>query len=172
MTKTRQIQKKSVSAGGRPRKFSGTSRPVTVTLPEETLEHLSSIDHDRAKAIVKAVGWAVAGEADRKPVEIIHVDEDKAIIVVGPSKLLREIPFLSLIEIAPKRFLLVIPSGTAVEVLEVALMDALSTISNKESYEGRLLLELQRCLAKQRRGQRVSKAELLLIDTSEDEKHF
>ena len=33
---------------------------------------------------------------------------------------LKRIPFLKLIEIAPARYLLTIPSGTAVESLEVA----------------------------------------------------
>jgi len=38
---------------GRPRKFQEASRPVTVTLPQRTLELLSTFDEDRGRAIVK-----------------------------------------------------------------------------------------------------------------------
>lgn len=167
MALPRQNRNRPKSAGGRPRKFSGSSRPVTVTLPDETLERLATINDDRAKAIVKAVDWAVADSDRRSPVELIEVADNQAIIVVGPSKLLRKISFLKLIEIAPKRFLLVLPTGTAVEALEVAVLDALNSLNGAKNHEARLLTDLQRCLAKQRRGQRMSKAELLLIDCTD-----
>src|SRR4029079_11482540 len=37
---------------GRPRKFAQPSRPVTVTLPEDTLTRLGTIDADLGRAIV------------------------------------------------------------------------------------------------------------------------
>ena len=45
------------------------------------------------------------------------------IILVGVSRCLRQIPWLRLVEVAPARFLLSIPSGTPVELLEIALDD-------------------------------------------------
>ena len=51
----------------------------------------------------------------------------KSLIVVGPSKALRSIPWLRLIEITPARFLLTIPSGTSIEALEVALRDLVTS---------------------------------------------
>ena len=49
----------------------------------------------------------------------------KSLIVVGPSKALRKIPWLKLIEIARARYLVTVPSGTPIEVVEVALRDLL-----------------------------------------------
>ena len=45
---------------GRPPKFRCARRPITVTLPEDTLARLASIDADRARAIAKATDAALA----------------------------------------------------------------------------------------------------------------
>src|SRR5450759_23990 len=110
------------NAGGRPPKFSVPRRPVTVTLPERTLSQLAAIDTDKARAIVKATD-AVRGYGDSRfrTVELVEMAPGKSLIVVSPSQALKRIPFLKLIEIAPARHLLTIPSGTAIESLEVAL---------------------------------------------------
>jgi hypothetical protein len=159
-----------VNPGGRPRKFSESSRPVTLTLPERTLSQLESLDSDRARAIVKATDAALRSgpgkESDAK-VEVVKVDGQKGIILVGPSRYLKKIPFLNLIEIAPTRFLLVIPTGTSIESLEVAVMELVQEIPEQDQYELSLLKELSRCLAHQRRNKNVSKAELLLVDVAE-----
>ena len=55
--------------GGRPRKFPGPSRVVTLTLPRTTIDQLSDIHEDRATAIVKAAEFAgFSGWADRHDV--------------------------------------------------------------------------------------------------------
>jgi len=153
------------SKGGRPKKFCEASRPVTVTLPERTLRQLSSINEDRAQAIAMATE-IVAGVAthSKKPVEVVEVSKGKAIIIVGPSKMLRKIPWLHLVEIAPARFLLSIPTGTPVESLEVAIMDLLEDVPAEESEERALLEELRKCMSHQRRGETMSKGELLFIN--------
>lgn len=152
-------------AGGRPKKFNESSRPVTVTLPERTLRQLCNINDDRAQAIVKAVD-IVAGSATHplQPVELVEVTPGKAIIVIGSSKMLRKIPWLRMIEITPVRYLLSLPSGTPIESLEVAIMDLLETLS-PEAKEDRVLLEtLRNCITHQRRGKMISKGELLFFD--------
>ena len=89
----------------------------------------------------------------------------KSLIVVGPSKALRSIPWLRLIEITPARFLLTIPSGTSIEALEVALRDLVShPESLKKERENTVLHELLELIGHQRRAQRLSKAEILIID--------
>jgi hypothetical protein len=150
---------------GRPKKFDEASRPVTVTLPERTLRQLCNISEDRAEGIVKAVD-IVAGSATHpiKPVELVEVTPGKAIIVVGPSKSLRKIAWLRMVEITPIRYLLSLPPGTSIESLEIAILDLLETLS-PEAHEDRVLLEaLRNCIAHQRRGQMISKGELLFID--------
>ena len=122
------------------------------------------MNRDRCRAIVKCVE-AVAGEGDRplKPVELIEVAPGKALIVVRPSKSLRRIKWLRLVEIAPARYLLVLPSGTQVEVLEVAIHDLLDDLDPKDD-EKVLLTELQSIIGYQRRRRSISKAELLFVE--------
>lgn len=122
------------------------------------------VNHDRSRAIVKCVE-AVAGEGDHpiKPVELIEVAPRKALIVVRPSKSLTQIKWLRLVEIAPARYLLVIPTGTQVEVLEVAIHDLLDDL-DPDSDERVLLTELQNILGYQRRRRSISKAELIFVD--------
>ena len=159
---TQSTKKKNV--GGRPPKFPELRRPITVTLPERILQKLEAVNHDRSRAIVKCVE-AVAGEGDRpfKPVELIEVAPGKALIVVRPSKSLTQIKWLRLVEIAPARYLLVLPSGTQVEVLEVAIHDLLDDL-DPSSDERDLLAELQKIIGYQRRRRSISRAELLFVD--------
>lgn len=150
---------------GRPRKFAEASRPVTVTLPHRTLQLLRSVHHDRAQAIATVTDWATREDRDAF-VDIVEVQGSQAVIVVGPSRCLTGIPWLRLVEIAPARFLLVIPSGTAIETLEVAVLDLLDSLSDDDEYERALLTKLRDVLTSQRRTERVSKAEILLLDRS------
>jgi len=154
----------NLNLGGRPKKFSGPSRSVTVTLPETTLKMLNSIDNDRAIAIAKATEWiSNTGSTNRKPVELVEVEKGSAVILVAPSKYLRSISFLKLLEISPARFLMVIPSGFAIDTLEVAIIDLLEELPENEKHERELLSELSKCLATQRRSNTISKEELLLV---------
>src|SRR5215470_15014935 len=87
---------------GRPPKFSESRRPITVTLPESTLARLATINPDRAQAIVKAVGTAGALDAkNQKQVELVEVAPGVGIILDGPSRYLKRIKGLRMVEIAP-----------------------------------------------------------------------
>lgn len=156
---------KTNKTSGRPPKFEEARRPVTVTLPERTLQQLAALNNDRARAIVKATTLAIGFESGERPlVDLVEVRPSEAIIVVGPSQRLGEIDWLRLVEIAPARHLLVIPTGTAIEQLEVAVGDLLERLTPDEKYEHELLTELHRVLRQRRRQQEVSKAEILLIN--------
>jgi hypothetical protein len=152
-------------AGGRPPKYCEPCQPITVTLPERILRDLHSINSDRSKAIVKCVETAIGKSGrDIKLVELIELTPGKALIVIGPSPSLQQIEWLRLIEIAPFRYLLVLPSGTAVEVLEVTIYDLLRDLDPNNS-ESLLLTELLNVLSHQRRGGKITKADLLFVDT-------
>ena len=84
--------------------------------------------------------------------------------MIGPSPSLQQIEWLRLIEIAPFRYLLVPPSGTAVDVLEVTIYDLLRDLDPNNS-ESLLLTELLNVLSHQRRGGKITKADLLFVDT-------
>lgn len=113
-------------AGGRPLKYDEPCRPVTVTLPERILRDLHSINPDRSRAIVTCVETLLGKDNRRfKPVELIELTPGKALIVVGPNSTLQQIEWLRLVEIAPLRYILVLPPGMAVEILEVTIQDLL-----------------------------------------------
>lgn len=152
--------------GGRPPKFDEPRRPITLTLPERTLRQLAAIDADRARAIVKVADAVVRKDTSRaKPVEIVEVAPGKGIILVGPSRCLREIPWLRLAEIAPTRYLLTITPGTAIESLEVALHDLVEELPAHEEHERSILEHLLALLRRLRRDEMISKAEMLFVRT-------
>jgi hypothetical protein len=152
---------------GRPPKFHEPRHPITMTLPERILEQLAEIDPDRSCAVVKVTEAVVgAGKERFKPVELVEMAPGKSLIVVGPSKVLRKIPGLKIIEIARTRYLLTIPSGTSIEALEVAMRDlSLNPEIQKNERENTILQDLLNLISYQRRTQRLSKAEILIIDT-------
>jgi hypothetical protein len=152
---------------GRPPKFPEHRRPITVTLPESTLAQLEAIDTDRARAIVKATRAAIeSGSSQRKPVELVEVAPGLNLIVVGPSQYLRKIKWLHLIEIAPLRFLLTMPSGTAIDSVELAIIDLLQLVNTSEIWERSLLEGLRGLMRDLRNAETVSTAELLFVGTN------
>ena len=151
---------------GRPPKFSEPRRPVTMTLPESTLARLAAINPDRAQAIVKAVGTAIPLDAKhQKQVELVQVAPGVGIILVGPSRYLKRIKWLRLVEIAPMRYLLTIPSGTAVDSLELAVVDLLENVKLLDEWERSILEQLRDLLRTLRVGDKLYKEELLFIHT-------
>jgi len=158
---------KTKHPGGRPPKFTEPRRPITVTLPERTLRQLESISDDRARAIVKAVDHLFAGEtSSEEQVDLQEVAPGRAVIRVRPSKALRRIPFLKLIEVAPARFLLTLPAGSAMESLEVAIMDLIEHVDVETQSELPMLQTLKKLIGQQRRRQKAFKAEIIVVDTN------
>lgn len=151
---------------GRPPKFRGPRRPVTVTLPESTLARLSSIDLDRARAIVKVTDAVIPAEARQQSlVDLVEVSPGLAVILVGPSPRLRKIEWLRLVEVAPLRFLLSIPTGTSIDSLELAVLDLLEDPTLDDDSERSLLIQLKDLIGGLRRRGQLSKGEMLFVDT-------
>lgn len=152
------------AARGRPPKFNESRRPITVTLPERTLQLLAAIDQDRARAIAKVADLATAANPPEAPlVQSVEVAPGCAVVTVAPSRWLRRIPWLNLIELTASRYLLAVPPDTPAERLEVAISDLLEAVPPEEPREAALLAELVGLLRARRRGGRVAKAEILLV---------
>jgi hypothetical protein len=151
------------SAGGRPPKFDEPRRPVTVTLPERTLARRAAVDDDRATAIVKLVDSTLPRLNGRSPVDVVEVAPGAAIILVGPSRSLRKIPWLKLAELSPGRHLLTVVPGTRIESLEIAILDLLENLPRSQHYERKILDELRQLIGSERRGQNISKFEMLYV---------
>ena len=160
--------KKSTSkknVGGRPRKFSEPSKPITVTLPDRILSMLTLADPDRAKAIAKVTEAYLKDGQEKPAVEVVNVGLGTGLIIIGPSSKLKSLPGLRLVEIAPARFIITIASGTPIETLEVSLSDLLDELTPDETTDREIIAELLRWIRTLRRGRNVSKAELLLVST-------
>lgn len=152
------------AAGGRPPKYSGPSRPITVTLPEKTLNALERIHHDRGQAIVKLADAATRRATGSPPmVEIVEMVANTGLLVVGPSKSLRRIPFLHLVEVAPARFLLALEPGHDFKSLELSLRDVLDEVPEEETEERELIRQLLEHITLVRKSERVRMAEILFV---------
>ena len=158
------MSKKKKHPGGRPRKFKEASHPVTVTLPERTLRLLESLDRDRARGIVRAVDMALPDHVPPQHlVEVATVAPGVGMLVVPPCKSLRKLKFVRMVEVAPSRFLLVVPTGMALSEVEVALTDLLDDVPASEARERAILSELHGLFRRLRRGDQMTKAEMLFV---------
>src|SRR5689334_778879 len=91
---------------GRPPKFGAPSRAVTLTLPEEVLAVLRSIDADLSRAIVRLAQPALARRPrDRPPAELIRFGR-RAVIVVTPTRSLEERTGIFLVPLTDGRALM------------------------------------------------------------------
>lgn len=155
----------SINKGGRPPKFAEPSRPVTVTLPISILEQLATIDGDRAKAIVKATSAALGREegSARPSVHELPINAEENLLVVADNRLLRQIPWLTLIEVAPGRHLLSLKAGMSLEKLEVTLGDFIDDPKDATPAELDQLRHLLDCLRTPRRNRTVRTEEILVI---------
>lgn len=155
---------KKKHAGGRPRKFSEASRPVTVTLPARILKMLAAVDHARARAIARVTELALRDhQPPRSAVEVARVAPGIGMLVVPPSAALRAIPFVQLVEVAPSRYLITIPTGTPTSEIELALQDKLEELAEGNAREREIVAELLTQLRRYRKSAAVSKAEVLFV---------
>lgn len=157
------------NSGGRPPKFEEPSRPITVTLPESTLEGLRQIHPDRGQAIVKLTQGALSEGRSAPPlVEIVKMASKTGLLVIGPCEALRKIPFIHLVEVAPARFLIALESGNDFKTLEIAIQDVLEDIPDENNRERQLILLLFENIRRLRKADRVSMAEILLVSLDDD----
>ena len=107
---------------GRPRKFLGRSSAVTLTLPEEVIAALKSINSDLSRAVVRLTQPEVA-KRPHAPAELA-VFGRKAVIVVNPTPTLEDRTGVSLIPLPDGRALISFDRAQTIAQLELALRDA------------------------------------------------
>lgn len=108
---------------GRPRKFLGPSRAVTLTLPEEIVGALRGIDEDLSRAVVRLAQPEVA-KRPHPPAELA-VFGRRAVIVVNPTHTLEERTGVALVPLSDGRALISFDRATTIEQLELRLQDAM-----------------------------------------------
>lgn len=110
---------------GRPRKFPGPSRAVTVTLPEGTFETLRAIDPDLSRAIVRLAERVRAPRRQRAAAQL-DVFGRRAVITVRPTRTLEQRAGVDLVPLPDGRALISFDEPRTVEELELLLYDALA----------------------------------------------
>jgi hypothetical protein len=108
---------------GRPRKFVGPSRAVTLTLPETTLEKLSAIDSDLSRAVV-AMTNKKASLNGRPPADLA-VFGRRAVITIRPTRSLEQHTGIDLVPLPDGRALMMFDHPQTTAELELLILDAL-----------------------------------------------
>src|SRR5438093_1053981 len=133
-------------------------RPMRSGVPQEISQNRSPAARTaRVIAIVKLVDSTLPRSNGRSPIDVVEVAPGAAIILVGPSRSLRKIPWLKLAELSPGRHLLTVVPGTPIESLEIAILDLLEKLPPSEHYERKILDELRQLIGSERREQNISK---------------
>ena len=106
---------------GRPRKFSGPSRAVTLTLPEHVLQLLAGIDADVSRAVVALAQTEGATQA-HAAAELTAFGRH-AVIVLRPSRTLERRTGIVFVPLADGRALISFDQATTISELELRLQD-------------------------------------------------
>jgi hypothetical protein len=141
---------------------------VTIALPEKTLSVLETYDQDLAQAIVKVTDGAIQRSFPKgSSYQIVRVAPRKSVFIVGSDTHLANIRWLRLVEIAPGRNLITIPSGTSLESVEISILELIENMPSDEAAERSLLEEFSKYVGRLRRNNKVSTVEILIVDTDE-----
>jgi hypothetical protein len=141
---------------GRPSKFGRSARAITVTLPEDVITTLMSMNLDVGRAIVQlceAHASQISG-ALPPPVEVSSYGAG-ALILIAPVGTLKRVPGVELIPLTDGRALISLDEPRSLQTLELDVRDALE--SNDLPPEERPALSgLADVLRSARQGQGVS----------------
>jgi hypothetical protein len=106
---------------GRPRKFPGPSRAVTVTLPEHVITALAEVDADLSRAIVRVTQPQLTKAPH--PLAELAAFGRHAVIVVRPSRALERRTGVVLVPLPDGRALISFDEPKTVPELELQLQD-------------------------------------------------
>jgi hypothetical protein len=149
---------------GRPRKFARPSRAVTLTLPKEVIDALTSIDPDLSRAIVRVTQPEMA-KRPHPPAELATFGR-RAVIVVNPSRTLEQRTGVVLVPLTDGRALISFDEPLSIAQIELRIQDAIDDPdlprADAEVFEevGRLLREARRS-----KGIAVEPRSIIVLET-------
>jgi hypothetical protein len=108
---------------GRPRKFVGPSRAVTLTLPDYVIEALTSLDSDLSRAVVRLAQPELAKQP-HAPAEVVRFGPS-AVIVVNPTRTLEQRTGVNLVPLPDGRALISFDASCTAAEFELMIADAL-----------------------------------------------
>lgn len=111
---------------GRPRKFSRPSCAVTLTLPEDVIAVLKAVDADLSRAVVRVVQPLMVAQSLPVAAKVTTLGDRGALILLPPSRWLREFAGVELITLSDGRALLSFDEGMSIADFELSLRDAVA----------------------------------------------
>jgi len=116
------------SAGrrGRPLKFGRPAQLVTLTLPDDVVKWLTTVDADLGWAVVKLHERSLKTEQKRQKhlADLVQLPGHRALILVEPEPF-QNLKGISIIPLADGRGFLALDTGKGVADLEIAVIDRL-----------------------------------------------
>ena len=113
------------SGPGRPRKYGRSSRAVTLTLPEDVLGRLNTIDADVGRAIVTLVERDGPSRPKATRQAELSSYGSHAVIVVTPGKVLKRLAGVQLVPVGNGRALISLEPSQSIPQLELDIRDAI-----------------------------------------------
>jgi hypothetical protein len=147
---------------GRPPKYDGPSRAVTVTLPENAITCLGAVNADLGRAIVALTERHGRPRARAvRPAELAAYG-NHAIIIVNPAKALNRIPGVQLVPVGNGRALISLVQPMSIPQFELAARDAAEQ-GDMSTLERQTLVAIANILRQARRSRGVSIEERTII---------
>ena len=143
------------SRRGRPQKFGRPARAVTLTLPEDILTALASVDEDVSRAVVRLCQPLVADVLPRPPAELSKYG-NSAVIVVKPVSALEQIPGVTLVPLPDGRALISLDEVMTLYEFELKLRDALDATGSGDAREDAVLASIAEILKSARRTKGIA----------------
>lgn len=110
---------------GRPLKFGRPTRPLSISLPEDVIAWLESLDPDPAWAIVSLFDRSrqrTATHSQELPAELVQLPGKRALIIVSPD-VFDGLDGVSVIRLSDGRGFLALQAGKGYADLELAVAD-------------------------------------------------
>jgi hypothetical protein len=154
---------------GRPRKFLGPSRPITLTLPDQVIDTLSAIDHDVSRAVVRLAQPQLA-RRPHAPAELTTFGRS-AVIVVNPTRTLEDRTGVMLIPLSDGRALISFDPAMTTARLELSIRDVLED-RELDSEDRRIFSAIADILKTARRSRTVtlSQRSVIVLESSRSER--
>ena len=109
---------------GRPRKFSRPSSSTTLTLPDDVVEALKTIDHDLSRAVVRLVQPLMTRRG--QPTAAVTFFGDRgSLLLLNPSRALERYTGAELLALSDGRAIVSFAEDTSLADFEISLRDAL-----------------------------------------------
>lgn len=116
------------SGRGRPRKFGRPARSVTLTLPDDVIERLGTLNADLGRAVVGLVERVRGnGRPARQPAEVATYGR-RSVILVTPVRALSRIRGVQLVPVSDGRALIALDHPHGIPQFELDLRDALDDL--------------------------------------------